>query len=97
MDLEHERRLTEVETRSKSNSRRLDELERDTQAVQSLATSVAVMAEKMDTMNTSLTNMSKKVEAIESEPAKKWRFVVEKTIYMVVAAAVGFFLARFGL
>ena len=37
------------------------------------------------------------LEALEAEPAKKWRFVVEKAIYFMVAAVVGFFLAKFGL
>ena len=41
-------RLSSVEQRSKSNSHRLDALERHTEAVNTLATSVAVMAEKVE-------------------------------------------------
>ena len=97
MDLEHERRLSETEARSKSNTKRLDELEKATDNIQNLATSVAVLAEQMKTMNGNLTKLTGKVEALESEPAKKWRFVVEKSIYFVVAAVLGFFLAQMGL
>ena len=43
-------RLSAVEQRSKSNSHRLDALERHTEAVNTLATSVAVMAEKVETI-----------------------------------------------
>ena len=48
MDLEHERRLTEVEERSKSNSHRLDKLEESTEAINRLATSMEVMAERQE-------------------------------------------------
>lgn len=97
MDLEHERRLSETEARSKSNTKRLDELEHTTNTIQQLATSVAVLAEQIKTMNNNLTTLTGKVEALEAEPAKKWRFVVEKSIYFVVAAVVGYALAHVGL
>lgn len=97
MDLEHERRLSETEARSKSNTKRIDELEQTTNTIQQLATSVAVMAEQMKTMNGSIAKLTGKVEAMEAEPGKKWRFVVEKTLYFVVAAVVGFALANIGL
>lgn len=97
MDLEHERRLAETESRSKSNTKRIDELERTTTTIQQLATSVAVMAEQMRTMNGNLASLTNKVETLEAEPAKKWRFVVEKVIYFVVAAVAGFVLAQVGL
>ena len=37
------------------------------------------------------------VEALEAEPGKRWRFVVEKAIYVVVSAIVGFALVRLGM
>ena len=97
MDLEHERRLAETESRSKSNTKRIDDLERTTGAIQQLATSVAVMAEQMRTMNGSLTALTNKVETLEAEPAKKWRFVVEKSIYFVVGAIIAYALSQVGL
>lgn len=97
MDFEHERRLTETEARSKSNSKQIEELKGQIDAVNELARSVAVMAEKMDVMSTGVDKLATKVEALEAEPAKKWRFVVEKAIYFVVAAVMGFALAHFGL
>ena len=97
MDLEHERRLSETEARARSNTKRIDELEQTTNTIQQLATSVAVMAEQMKTMNGSIAKLTGKVEAMEAEPGKKWRFVVEKTLYFVVAAVVGFALANIGL
>ena len=81
----------------KSLKHRMEDTEKTTGNIQKLATSVAVLAEQIKTMNENLTTLTSKVEALEAEPAKKWRFVVEKAIYFVVAAVVGFMLANVGL
>lgn len=76
---------------------RVTAVETATQALHRLATAVEVMATKQDSMSKSMDKLAQKVEALEAEPAKKWRFVVEKAIYFVVAAVVGFMLAQVGL
>lgn len=95
MDIEH--RLTEVEQRSKSNLKRLDKLEESTEAINRMAISIEKMAMKQDDMNGNINKLTNDVETLKAEPAKRWRFVVEKAIYFVVAAVVGFFLAKVGL
>lgn len=97
MDLEHERRLSETEARSKSNTKRIDELSAQIDAVNRLATAVEVMASKQEQLGQSVDRLTGKVEAMEAEPGKRWKFVIEKSIYFVVAAVVGFMLAQFGL
>ena len=97
MDLEHERRLSEVESRSKSNSHRLDKLEESTEAIHRMAVALEKVATKQDAMCTDVSKLTSKVEELEAEPGTKWRFVVEKSIYIVVAAVVGYFLAQVGL
>lgn len=94
-DIEH--RLTEVEQRSKSNMRRLEKVEESTEAINRMAISMEKMALKQDTMNGNITKLTTDVETLKAEPAKRWKFVVEKAIYFVVAAVVGFILARVGL
>ena len=95
LDIEH--RLTEVEQRSKSNTHRLEKLEESTEAINRMAISIEKMAMKQDTMNGNITKLTTDVETLKAEPAKRWKFVVEKAIYFVVAAVVGYFLARVGL
>lgn len=90
-------RLSAVEQRSKSNSHRLDALEKQTEAVNELATSVAVMAERVETTGDKVDSLCSDVQELKSEPGKRWKSVVEKVIYIVVAAVVGFILARLGL
>ena len=97
MDLEHERRLSETEARSKSNTKRIDELQGQIDAVNRLATAVEVMATKQETLGESVDKLTVKVEALEAEPAKKWRFVVEKSIYFIVGAIIAYALSQVGL
>lgn len=96
MDLEHERRLAEAESRSKSNSRRIDKLEESTEAINSLATSMAVMAQKQTEVADTVEKLDGKVTALETKPAKRWDSIVEKIILTLVAAILGFVLAKFG-
>lgn len=96
MEVNIEHRLTEVEERSKSNTRRLNKLEESTEAINRMAISIEKMAMKQDTMNGSINKLTSDVETLKAEPGKRWKFVVEKAIYFIVAAVMGFILAKFG-
>lgn len=79
------------------NEGRIIKLEADHGVLHQLATSVAVMAEKMTTMNTNLDVLSHKVDELEDKPAKRWDGLVDKIIAVVAGAVVGIVLAKFGL
>ena len=89
MDLDHERRLTSVEDRCKSNSHRIDELTENITAVNRLAVAVEVMATKQTTMGESVDRLEKKVDILEAKPGKRWDGLVDKLIF----AAAGAFIA----
>lgn len=76
---------------------RMKAAEEANHALHRLATAVEVMATKQDSMSNALERLTTKVELLEAEPGKRWKFVVEKAIYFVVAAVVGFMLAAAGL
>ena len=97
MDLDHERRLTETEERSKANEKNINELRGQIDAVNRLATAVEVMATKQDNLGESVDRLTGKVEALEAEPGKKWHFVVEKSIYFIVGAILAYIFSRVGL
>lgn len=90
-------RLSAVEQRSKSNSHRLDAVEKNTEAVNHLATSVAVMAERMEITGDKVDSLCSDVQDLKAEPGKRWKFVVEKAVYIAVSAVMGYILAKFGL
>ncbi len=104
MDLEHEKRLTEVEERSKSNTHRIDKLEHTTEAINRLATSMEVMVSEqkhqtsaMSEIRNDVAKLDEKVEAIEQKPAKRWDGLVDKIIWAIVAAVITYVLTNVGL
>lgn len=97
MDLEHERRLTAVEDRAASNTKRLNKLEESTEALNRMAISMEVMAEKQDRVADTVDRLDVKVEALEGKPAKKWESLEEKVLLTLVAAIIGYFLAKLGI
>lgn len=97
MDLEHERRLTQVEQRSKSNTHRLEKLEESTEAINRLATSMEVMVSKQEQVAQTVDKLDKKVTAMEEKPVKRVDGLVDKLIWAICAAVITFILARIGL
>lgn len=97
MDLEHERRLTDVEALAKRNDGRITKIEGEHEVLHQLATSVAIMAEKQGTMNANVEKLTEKVESIESKPGKRWESMEEKILMTIVGALVGFLLAQLGV
>ena len=91
------RTLSTLEQECKEHDRRLTVLEKQTNAVNELATSVAKMAQKMEWTGKKVDALCTDVQELKGEPAKKWRFVVEKSIYIIISAVIGYILARIGL
>ena len=89
--------LVECEQRSKSNTKRIDRLEANYDALNKLTTSVEVMATKMDTMSQSLDQVNARLSEQESKPGKRWEAVVEKVVFLVIGAIVAYIFARIGL
>ena len=90
-------KLQEVESRSKSNMHRIDALEKNQDAINQLATSTAVMAQNISQMGERIDGMGKDIKDLKEVPAARWRMVVEKAIYILVAGIGGYFLSRFGM
>lgn len=95
LDMEH--RLTEVEARSKSNAHRLDDVEKRQDNLDKLTTSVSLLAEREERMESDVKEIKSDVKTLAEKPAKRWEAVVEKALLAVVAAVVAYFLGRIGL
>lgn len=80
----------QTEDRSLRNEGRIKKLEEKNEALSSLATSVAVLAEQMKTMNVNVNSLTSKVEEIEAKPAKRWEAVVAAVISALAAGVIGF-------
>ncbi len=97
MDMEHERRLTEVEQRSISNSYRLDDIEKRQEDQEQLISTVAVLASRQETVERDVKEIKSDVKKIAGKPGQRWEAVADKLIWAVLASVVGFVLARIGL
>ena len=91
--LEHQK----TSDRSIRNEGRIKKLEEESGILHQLATSVAVMAEQLKTMNSNVTTMKTELEELKDKPAKRWDSLVDKIVWAVAAALIGFALAQIGL
>lgn len=97
MTEEEQRRLTETESRSKSNTHRIDKLESQNAVLVEMSKNMAVMAADMKNTGQKVDRIDRKVEVLEGKPGKLYDGIVEKIIWAVVAAALTFILSHIGL
>ena len=98
MDLEKiALKLQETTDKADRNEGRIKKLEHESAVLHQLATSVAVMAEQMKGMNSSISTLMGEVEEMKEKPRKRWDAIVEKALTALVAAIVGFLLAQIGI
>lgn len=96
-ELEYERRLSHVEDRAKSNTRRLDKMEKVQETLTDLVQSVATIAQKQVDMDTDMKEVKADVKTIAGKPAKRWEGIVEKVLLTVVAALVSWCMFKMGI
>ena len=97
MDLAHEKRLTEVEGRSKSNAHRLDEVEKRQDNLDALVISVEKLAIKEQNVENDVKEIKTDVKEIKEKPGKRWEGIVDKILYAFVGGIVTYILVQFGI
>ena len=97
MEINIEHRLTEVEERSKSNTHRLDEVEKRQDNLDKLATSVSLLAEREERVESDVKEIKCDVKSLAEKPGKRYDSLVDKVVWSVLAAVIAFFLGRIGL
>lgn len=96
MDLEHEKRLTEVEARSKSNAHRLDEVEKRQDDHDALLFSVKELAIREQNVENDVKEIKGDVKEIKDKPGKRWDSVIDKIIFTIVGGIVSYILIKLG-
>lgn len=92
-----EKRLTVVEQRCKSNGHRIDKIEEQQEALNKLATSVALMTQEQKDIKEDILEVKKDVKSLASLPAKRWNDIVEKIVWLVIGGAVAAMLVQAGI
>lgn len=97
MDLEHEERLSKVEARASSNTKRLDSLEQRQDNLDELVTTVKVLAVREEVVENDVKEIKTNVDILAGKSGKRWDNLIDKIIWAIVAAFVGYCLAQIGL
>lgn len=96
MEREFEHRLTEVEERSKSNTHRLDEMEKRQDNLDELVGTVKVLAVREENVEKDVKEIKTDVKNLTGKSGQRWDNLINQIITIVVAAVAGFVLAKFG-
>ena len=90
-------KIAEIDSRSKSNTHRIDDLEADNKALRQLATSVEVLATKQEAIEANVSEIKDDVKSLKAIPGGKWEALVKAVLTAIVGALVGFALAHAGI
>ena len=84
--------IARMEEQIKSLDRRMGNLEKLTESVQTLALSVQELATKQTSTEHDVENLTAEVAEIRDKPAKRWDAIVAALIAGIVGAGIGHFL-----
>ena len=84
-----ENRLSSVENRAKSNTHRLDELEKKQDEMTELIQSVAAIAQKQADMDGDVQEIKQDVKGLLAAPGKRWNAGLDGIIKGAVGAIIG--------
>ena len=96
-DAAHERRLADAENRSRSNTHRLDDLEKRQDGLEDLVASVRVLAVRQETVEADVKEIKSDVKQLSGKSGARWDSTVDKIVWAVLAAMIAFVLSRIGL
>lgn len=96
MDLEHEKRMTETEQRSKSNTKRIEKVEKWQADFGELIGTVKVLADREKRVEEDVGEIKKTVQEIKGKPAKRWEGIVDKFLFVAVGALAAYIMIQLG-
>lgn len=85
-ELEH--RLTEIEQRSKSNTRRIDKLEQIQSELKAISTTLVKVGDKVEYLGNSVNSLTRKVEATEENPKKTLGTIKSAIITSIISGLI---------
>lgn len=96
-EVEIVQKLEKIDQRCRSNTHRLDDVEKRQDDMEKLVTAVEVLATKQQAMESDVREIKVDVKAMAEKPGKRWDAVVDKIVWAVLAAVIAFLLGRIGL
>lgn len=96
-EVEIAQKLENVDQRCRSNTHRIDEVERRQNNTEKLVASVEVLATKQQAVESDVKEIKTDVKALAEKPGKRWDAIVDKIVWALLAAVIAFLLGRVGL
>lgn len=97
MEVNFEHRLTTVEDRAKSNTKRIDEMEKRQDDLDDLVTTVKVLATREENVENDVKEIKRDVKDLTGKSGKRWDDFVDKIVWAIAAGILGFVFAQIGL
>lgn len=94
MDIEIEHRLTEVEERSKSNTHRLEELEKRQDNLDDLVGTVKVLAVREESVENDVKEIKTDVKSLKGKSGEMWESLVKIFVTALVSGIVGYAIGQ---
>lgn len=90
-------RLVQVEQRSKSNTKRIDEHDEKLEDIHDLTYAVKELANETKLMREDVNNLNSRVANIESEPAKEYKDIKKNIRNQIITFILGAILSGIGV
>ena len=87
--------LIENTQRSKSNAKRIDDLERNAEILNKMVSSLKVLASNQHNMSLQIEKIDGKVSRLEEAPLKRWQAVAGYVIASICSAGAGVIIGFF--
>ena len=85
-ELEH--RLTEIEQRSKSNTKRIDKLEQIQSELKAISTTLVKVGDKVEYLGKSVNSLTRKVETTEEQPKKTLGTIKSAIVTSIISGLI---------
>ncbi len=86
-------KISEIDSREKSNTKRIDKIEERQDNLEQLTNSFSVMQNEQEHIKEDLGEIKGDVKTLVDKPAKRWESVVEKALTVVVGLVVGYLMS----
>ena len=87
--------LIKLSQRAKSNTHRIDALEKNQAAIQEMAAAVRELAVEMKNMKSEQKDLTLRISEIERKPREHFETIVKTALSCIVSAVMGLILGNF--
>lgn len=97
MDKDDIKLITEIDQRSKSNTKRLDEHDKKIEELSDVYIALTKVNDKVDIIDSDMKEVKSDIQEIKDKPAKRIDTIISCLISAIIAGVIGFLFAQLGM